>query len=200
MIKNFLLASSSPYRAMLMKQLGLPFIQDKPDIDETPIATETAEAYVQRLATEKARALLNTHAVDWIIGSDQTCIINGKITGKPGNKAKALQQLQSVQGKSVIFLTGLCLLNNHTQETYSLVEPFEVHFRNLPDQELERYLDLEKPFDCAGSFKMEGLGIHLFERLSGRDPNSLIGLPLIGLCDLMRQAGLSPLNFIEEND
>ncbi len=187
------LASGSRYRAALLKQLQLEFSQASPDIDETPLSGETAEDYVNRLAAEKARALSAVYPSHWIIGSDQTCLLDGKITGKPGTSKKALEQLRSVQGKRVTFLTGLCLYNSQTGAQYQMVEPFHVHFRTLTDEELGHYINIEQPLDCAGSFKVEGLGINLFSALEGRDANSLIGLPLIGLCDLMRQAGLNPL-------
>lgn len=187
------LASGSRYRAALLKQLQLEFSQASPDIDETPLSGETAEDYVNRLAAEKARALSTVYPSHWIIGSDQTCLLDGKITGKPGTSEKALEQLRSVQGRRVTFLTGLCLYNSQTGAQYQMVEPFHVHFRTLTDEELRHYINIERPLDCAGSFKVEGLGINLFSALEGRDANSLIGLPLIGLCDLMRQAGLNPL-------
>lgn len=187
------LASGSRYRAALLKQLQLEFSQASPDIDETPLSGETAEDYVNRLAAEKARALSAVYPSHWIIGSDQTCLLDGKITGKPGTSKKALEQLRSVQGRRVTFLTGLCLYNSQTGAQYQMVEPFHVHFRTLTDEELRHYINIEQPLDCAGSFKVEGLGINLFSALEGRDANSLIGLPLIGLCDLMRQAGLNPL-------
>ena len=189
---KLLLASSSRYRRQLLEQLRIPFEHASPDIDETPLIDETPSAYVERLAIEKARALSSDYPQYWIIGSDQTCVINGNIVGKSGNRENALEQLQACSGKAVTFYTGLALLNPE-DKAFSLVEPFTVRFRALTTEEIERYVDLEQPLDCAGSFKVEGLGIQLFEALEGRDYNSLIGLPLIGLMDLFRSAGLSPL-------
>jgi MAF protein len=190
---KLLLASSSPYRRQLLQQLQLPFDYLAPDIDESPLIDESPRAYVKRLAQAKATALVDSHPRHWIIGSDQTCVVNGEIVGKPGNRERAIAQLQACSGQCVDFYTGLALYRPEDGRCFSLVEPFTVHFRSLSHEEIEHYVDLEQPFDCAGSFKVEGLGIHLFENLEGRDYNSLIGLPLIALCNLMRQAGLSPL-------
>jgi len=187
------IASGSRYRAALLAQLQLPFTQASPDIDESPLTDETPEAYVLRLAKGKASALTARYPEHWIIGSDQTCIINGRVCGKPMTEERAIEQLLAVQGQRVTFLTGLCLMNSASGKQYSLVEPFHVHFRTLSREELTHYVSTEQPLDCAGSFKVEGLGINLFSALEGRDSNSLIGLPLIGLCDLMREAGLNPL-------
>lgn len=193
---SFILASSSPYRAQLLKQLGITFTQSAPNIDESPLPNELGSDYVGRMAHEKAQKVGKQFPSHWIIGSDQTCLIDNKVTGKSGNSTIALQQLKSVQGKKVTFLTGLCLLNCETEQSFNLVEKFNVYFRQLAEDDLIRYIELEQPFDCAGSFKVEGLGIHLFEKLEGRDPNSLIGLPLIGLSDLLREAGFNPLQLI----
>ena len=193
---NLLLASSSPYRAELLKRLRIPFSQASPDIDETPLADETPQEYVLRLAKEKARALHTRHPDSWIIGNDQTCVIDGQPVGKAGTEEKALGQLKRVKGQKITFLTGLCLLSPAGDE-YTLTEPFHVHFNDLSDEALKRYISIEQPLDCAGSFKVEGLGITLFSALEGRDMNALIGLPMIGLCELMRQAGLEPLALAE---
>ncbi|MEK9714045.1 MAG: nucleoside triphosphate pyrophosphatase [Thalassolituus sp.] len=189
---KLLLGSGSRYRASLLERLAIPFEQASPDIDESALEGEAPAAYVARLATAKAEALQTSWPGYWIIGSDQCCVIDGVITGKPHTEENALEQLKKVRGKSVIFLTGLCLLSPEGH-TFSLVEPFTVHFRKLDETALRRYINIEQPLDCAGSFKCEGLGINLFSALEGRDSNSLIGLPLIGLCDLMREAGLDPL-------
>ena len=199
---KLLLASSSRYRRQLLEQLRIPFEHASPDIDETPLEGETPKAYVERLARAKANALSSRYPQHWIIGSDQTCVINDQIVGKSGTRKRAIEQLQACSGRAVTFYTGLALCSPTSEDnakqpanstTYSLVEPFTVHFRDLSTEEIARYVDLEHPFDCAGSFKVEGLGIQLFKALDGRDYNSLIGLPLIGLNDLMRQANLSPL-------
>lgn len=193
---SLLLASSSPYRAEMLAKLRIPFTQAAPDIDETPRTNETPSDYVLRLSVEKARALQAEHPEHWIIGSDQTCVVDGKPVGKAGQSDKAVAQLKQVQGRKITFLTGLCLLSPQGRE-YTLVEPFEVHFHDLSEGVLKRYVEIEQPLDCAGSFKVEGLGITLFSALSGRDTNSLVGLPLIGLCELMREAGLEPLTLAE---
>ncbi|TVV45702.1 nucleoside triphosphate pyrophosphatase [Thalassolituus sp. C2-1] len=194
---KLLLASGSPYRRELLTRLRIPFDCASPDIDETPSTNESPQDYVARLAYEKARALAAQYPQHWIIGSDQTCVLNNQICGKPGNHDNAIAQLQRANGQRVSFYTGLCLLNSDSGEYYSLTEPFHVYFRNLSEAEIERYVALEQPYDCAGSFKVEGLGINLFEKLEGRDGTSLIGLPLIGLIDLMRKAGINPLKLAQ---
>lgn len=193
---QLLLASSSSYRRELLSRLRIPFDWAAPDIDESALPGEAPADYVQRLACAKAQALRAQFPQHWIIGSDQACVINGTITSKPGTVAKAVAQLQQCSGKTVQFFTGLCLLAPDGQE-YCLMEPFAVQFRDLSDAEIRRYVALEQPLDCAGSFKVEGLGINLFAALHGRDPNSLIGLPLIGLLELLRAAGFEPLQLAE---
>lgn len=189
---KLLLASSSKYRRELLQRLRIPFDCASPDIDETPLSNESAGQYVVRLAREKAEALHHQWPDHWIIGSDQCCVVKGRICGKPGSEENAREQLAQVSGDEVLFLTGLCLRAPDGRE-FSLCEPFHVHFRQLTADDIRRYVALEQPLDCAGSFKVEGLGINLFEKLEGRDINSLVGLPLIGLLDLMRSAGLDPL-------
>ncbi|MDP2608244.1 MULTISPECIES: nucleoside triphosphate pyrophosphatase [unclassified Oceanobacter] len=188
---QLLLASSSPYRRQQLAQLGLPFDWASPDIDETPYPDESVDACVQRLSEQKARALAAQYPQHWIIGSDQACSLNGEVVSKPGNHEQARQQLLASSGQRICFSTGVALW--HAGEITSAVEHVEVQFRPLSAEEIEDYLMLEQPYDCAGSFKVESLGIHLFDALHGRDINSLIGLPLIRLCDLMRAAGLNPL-------
>lgn len=192
MMMRLLLASSSVYRRQLLQQLGIPFDYAAPNIDETQLQDETPQDYVKRLAIAKAQALRQQFPMHWIIGSDQCCVVNGQITGKPLTVERAIAQLSLCNGRSVEFFTGLSLLSPEG-EVLSLVEPFTVHFRELTLEEITRYIEREQPLDCAGSFKVEGLGIHLFKQLQGRDPNALIGLPLIGLLDLMREAGIKPL-------
>jgi MAF protein len=148
---------------------------------------------VLRLAEAKARAVARVHPDALIIGSDQVACIDDRILGKPGNRARALEQLEQASGRCVVFQTGLCLLNAVTGRTQTLVEPFRVHFRPLTRVRIEAYLDRETPYNCAGSFKSEGLGIALFERLDGDDPSALIGLPLIRLVTLLESEGLDPL-------
>ena len=189
------LASSSPYRHLLLQRLQLPFVWQSPDIDETPLANEKVQTMTLRLATEKARALAASHPKALIIGSDQACVLEGEtaIIGKPGNFEKARRQLLACSGRSVSFHTALVLLSSETGACHSSQDVFTVHFRELDDAEICRYLELEQPYDCAGSFKAEGLGIALFERMEGNDFHSLIGLPLISLCNLLRIYGLNPL-------
>lgn len=189
-----LLASSSIYRQQLLAKLQLPFECASPDIDETLLAGEEASEYVQRLAIEKAKALKSEFPEHIIIGSDQCAVleVNGeqRILGKPHTIENAVQQLMDCSGKQVTFLTGLCCFNSISQQELSMVEPFTVHFRQLTEKQIRRYIECEMPLDCAGSFKSEGLGISLFSALEGRDPNSLIGLPLIALVDLLGQMGI----------
>lgn len=192
--QRLLLASSSPYRQELLKRLGLPFSCASPDVDESPAPGEEPKALAIRLAEAKANALAATHPGHWIIGSDQVATLSdGTLLSKPENYANAYQQLDKSSGQSVHFLTGLALLDADSGKLQTCCERFTVHFRNLTAQEIEAYLHKEKPYDCAGSFKMEGLGITLFEELQGRDPNSLIGLPLIALTNMLTTWGRNPL-------
>lgn len=190
---SLVLGSSSRYRKQLLDKLGIPFTQDSPDIDETPQADESAAALVERLAVDKAKALADKHPNSLIIGSDQVATFSGRIIGKPHTKDNAKSQLMQFSGQSVTFLTGLCLYNSQTGEHQSLVEPFQVYFKELTEHQIERYIELEQPLDCAGSFKSEGLGITMFSQLEGRDPNSLIGLPLIALTEMLINEGMDPL-------
>ncbi|OUS39740.1 septum formation protein Maf [Oleispira antarctica] len=189
-----LLASSSKYRQQLLAKLQLPFDCANPDIDESLLPGENASDYVQRLAIEKAKALKSEFPEHIIIGSDQCAVleVNGeqRILGKPHTIENAVQQLMDCSGKQVTFLTGLCCFNSISQQKLSMVEPFTVHFRQLTEKQIRRYIECEMPLDCAGSFKSEGLGISLFSALEGRDPNSLIGLPLIALVDFLEQMGV----------
>ena len=188
------LASASPYRRQLLERLGLPFTTVAPEVDERPRPGESSQVLVLRLAEAKARAVASTHPNALVIGSDQVACIDEDILGKPGERARAIAQLERVSGRIVVFQTGLCLLNSASGRAQTLVEPFRVHFRRLDRKQIEGYLDREQPFDCAGSFKSEGLGIALFERLEGDDPNTLIGLPLIRLVSLLESEGMHPLH------
>lgn len=190
---HLVLASSSRYRQALLGKLGLPFTAASPDIDESPLPGETPRALVERLAAAKARALTTRFPHHLIIGSDQVACLDERILGKPGTGAAACEQLRLASGRSVEFLTGLCLLDSASGVEHTLTEPFQVHFRTLTETQIARYVEREQPLDCAGSFKSEGLGIALFERLEGNDPNSLIGLPLISLISLLEQAGVTVL-------
>ncbi|MFM5464022.1 Maf family protein [Aeromonas simiae] len=191
MPEKVILASTSRYRASLLSKLGFPFEMQAPDVDETAHAGESGADLVLRLAIAKARAVAEHHDHALVIGSDQVCVCDDRILGKPGNFDNALAQLKAAQGKSVIFYTGLCVINAATGEQHAMVEPFSVHFRALDDAALTRYLHAEEPYDCAGSFKSEGMGIALFRALEGRDPNALIGLPLIALIELLARHGLT---------
>ena len=190
---SLVLASTSPFRKMILEKLQLPFETCKPEVDETPLAAETPEALVARLSELKARAGAATFPEGLIIGSDQVAVIDGNILGKPGNHATAVQQLQHASGKIVTFYTGLCLFDARNDTAQTEVVPFCVHFRELSDAQIESYLQKEQPYNCAGSFKSEALGITLFKKLEGEDPNTLIGLPLIRLTAMLEEAGLSPL-------
>lgn len=188
---TIILASSSPYRRALLGKLHLPFSHYSPSIDEAPLAGEAPQAMVMRLARLKAEAIAQAHGPALIIGSDQTAVLDGEMLGKPGNKENAIKQLRAASGRQVTFLTSLCLMNSQTGRTQTACEPFHVHFRRLTDQQIERYVELEQPLDAAGSFKSEGLGITLFSHLEGRDPNTLVGLPLIRLTDFFLAEGIS---------
>jgi septum formation protein len=183
------LASTSPFRRELLQRLGLSFETAVPDVDETPEPDETPQVLVQRLAECKARAVGRTrHGL--IIGSDQVASSGADILGKPGSHEKAVAQLAFLSGKRVSFYTGLCLLNTESGELQLDMVPCHVQFRALTDGQIERYLAAEQPYNCAGSFKSEGLGITLFERMEGDDPTALIGLPLIRLTSMLANAGV----------
>lgn len=187
---KIILGSTSPFRRQLLEKLRLQFDVDAPNIDESHKPEETPEQLVARLAIEKAKAVAKKHNQALIIGSDQVACIDSEILGKPGNRENAIKQLMLASGKKVTFYTGLCLYNSVTTNTQVLCEPFHVHFRSLNQRQIERYLDAEEPYNCAGSFKSEGLGIALFSRLEGDDPNSLIGLPLIRLISFLEKEGV----------
>lgn len=188
-----ILASTSPYRRALLEKLGVEFICAAPDTDETPKDGESATDLVQRLAQEKAHSLSEKFPNHFIIGSDQVCFIDGKIVGKPGSIENAHQQLRAASGKVITFYTGLCVLNSHTMQKEIICEPFHVHFRRLTDDEINAYIKLEMPLYCAGSFMCEGAGILLFSQLEGRDPNALVGLPLIALNEILLKFGYNAL-------
>lgn len=187
---KLVLGSTSPFRKALLEKLHLVFETDKPEIDESRRPGETPEQLVERLACEKARAVAARHPDSLIIGSDQVAVNDGDILGKPGNHETAMAQLRSASGKAVTFLTGLCLHNSDSGNEQVIVEPFTVHFRELSDEQIDNYLRAEQPYNCAGSFKSEAMGIALFEKLEGDDPNSLIGLPLIRLIHMLEKEGV----------
>lgn len=190
---QIVLASTSPYRRELLEKLAIPFICAAPQVDETPEADEDARHLVTRLAQAKAQALSKEYPNHMIIGSDQVCVLEGKIVGKPHTEEKAVEQLLIARNSIVTFYTGLALYNSASGNLQVICEPFDVHFRHLSEQEICNYVRKEQPLQCAGSFKSEGLGITLFERLSGKDPNTLVGLPLISLCEMLRNEGVNPL-------
>jgi septum formation protein len=192
-MQQLILGSSSPFRAELLAKLNLPFITASPDINEDPVENETPEQLVKRLSEQKAVAIAAKHPSALIIGSDQVAVLEGQILGKPGNHENAVKQLTASSGKTVRFLTGLALYNSETKQMQSLVEPFEVSFKRLSAKQIEFYIEQEKPYQCAGSFKSEGFGISLFSKLDGEDPNSLIGLPLIKLLQLLAAEGVDAL-------
>ncbi|MDO6762182.1 nucleoside triphosphate pyrophosphatase [Agarivorans sp. 1_MG-2023] len=194
MKNRLVLASSSPFRKQLLQKIISEFNTFNPDIDETPQSNETARQLVLRLAEHKALAGKQTFPEHLIIGSDQVCCINGNIVGKPGDHKSAVNQLSQASGQVITFYTGLALYNSTTQQMSSLVDTFDVGFRDLSPELIERYLKAEQPYNCAGSFKSEGSGIVLFKHLRGDDPNSLVGLPLIKLCALLEQQGVKLLD------
>jgi MAF protein len=186
---QLVLASTSPYRKALLERLKLDFVCAQPDTDETPRENETVAQMVVRLAEAKARAVADDFPDALIIGSDQSAVLNGQILTKPGNYEKASQQLQRASGQSIIFQTGLCLLNTRSGSVQTACVPFTVVFRELSARMIEQYLKKEEPYNCVGSFRSEGLGIALFERFAGDDPNALIGLPLIKLIQFLSNEG-----------
>jgi MAF protein len=187
---KIILGSTSPFRRTLLERLGLPFETLAPNVDETPRPHERPEPMVRRLAEAKARAAGASEADALVIGSDQVAWAGGQVLGKPGTRKKAAEQLRALSGRRVSFYTGLCLYNTASGRIQLACEPFHVHFRKLSGEQIERYLARERPLDCAGSFKSEGLGIALFERMEGDDPNALIGLPLIRLVDMLQAEGV----------
>jgi len=187
---HLVLASTSPFRKQVLEKLQLNFNTDSPDIDESRLEGESPEQLVARLAEQKAMAVAQRHPDSLIIGSDQVAVNDGQLLGKPGNHEKAVAQLKSASGKRVTFLTGLCLYNSATGDSQVEVVPFGVVFRELDESQIENYLRAEQPYNCAGSFKSEAMGIALFERLEGEDPNTLIGLPLIRLVRMLEAEGM----------
>ena len=191
------LGSGSKYRRAIMDKLHLIYNVVKPDIDESAVNEEQPEQLVGRLAEEKAQAVVRklNGEPSIIIGSDQVAVCDGLILGKPGTEEKAIEQLKSFVGKTVTFYTGLAVLNSETSQCEVRIEPFFVTFRdNITADEIARYVELEQPLDCAGSFKSEGLGVSLFSEMKGTDPNTLIGLPTIALLDMLRSQGINPLS------
>lgn len=186
---GLVLASTSRYRRELLARLGLPFATARPEVDETPQAGEAPDALALRLAAAKAAAVAALHPEARVIGSDQVADFDGRPLGKPGGRAAAIGQLQAMSGRNVAFRTAVAVAAGGRIAT--ALDTTTVRFRRLDAGEIERYVDLEQPFDCAGSFKSEGLGITLFEAIETRDPTALVGLPLIATARLLREAGLA---------
>lgn len=184
------LASTSPYRKEVLARLQLPFVTAAPDVDESPLANESAKQTSHRLSIQKAEAVGKHFPNSLIIGSDQVALLNEIQLGKPHTHENAFRQLQSMSGKTVIFYTALTLLNTANGDIETEVVENRVSFRSLNNEEIERYLLKEQPYNCAGSAKSEGLGIALISRIEGDDPNALIGLPLIALISMLKKQGV----------
>jgi len=185
-----ILASSSIYRRELLARLRIEFEVDAPEIDESSSPGETPADIALRLACAKAHAVAARHPSAFIIGSDQVAVLDGRPLGKPCTHNNAVAQLAAMRGKSVVFHTALCVLNSASGSEQSANVPTTVHFRNYTDAQIERYLKLEQPYDCAGSAKIEGLGIALVECMESSDPTALIGLPLMLLTTMLANAGI----------
>jgi MAF protein len=187
--RRLILASTSPFRKELLARLGVSFEMASPDVDETRRENESATTLVRRLSEAKARAI-GASQPGLIIGSDQVATLGETVLGKPGSHERATEQLRELSGNAVTFQTGLCLLDSENDTQQLDVVPFTVHFRKLDEAQIDRYLRHDQPYNCAGSFKSEGLGITLFERMEGDDPSALIGLPLIRLTTMLANAGI----------
>jgi MAF protein len=185
-----ILASSSPYRKQLLEKLGIPFSSYSPDIDESALPGESPIRLVQRLAIQKAHAI-HAPLPSWVIGSDQVAVCNGKILTKSHGAEEAYQQLSHMSEQKVRFVTGLCLLNTNDNTYQVAVEIFSAYLRKLSDTFIQNYIRAEKPFDCAGSFKVEGRGICMVKRFCGHDLNAVVGLPLIRLIDMFAENGVT---------
>jgi len=188
---KLVLASTSAYRKMLLERLQLSFETDKPETDETALPNEAPASTAERLSAEKARAVAPRHPGALIIGSDQVAYLGTEVFGKPSTAENAMRQLQRMRGETVVFHTALTLLNTRSGATQTIGVPTHARFRLLSDEEIQRYVEKERPLDCAGSAKSEGLGISLLEAMSGDDPTALIGLPLIALCRMLRNEGIA---------
>lgn len=193
-LPRLILGSSSPYRKELLSRLQLPFDIMAPDIDEAPLPGESPSATALRLAREKAAAIVRLAPGALVIGSDQVATLDGAQIGKPGSHENALRQLQTMRGRQVIFHTALCLWDSRIADAEAAIQLENIQtfvtFRNLPDHELDAYLRIEQPYDCAGSAKNEGLGIAVIEKIDSTDPTALTGLPLIALTGMLRRAGM----------
>jgi septum formation protein len=191
LMQQLVLASSSPFRQSLLQRLGLPFETANPAVDEIPQANEKPEQTAGRLALAKAQAVAPRFPGALIIGSDQVAVCDGVVLGKPGTHTNAVRQLRMMRGTSATFYTALCLLNSATGIAQSALAVNTVFFRDYSDDDIERYLQREQPYNCAGSAKAEGLGIVMISRMQGDDPNALIGLPLIELTSMLKREGVA---------
>ena len=192
-LPQIVLASTSKYRRELLARLGLPFDVAAPGVDETPLPDEAPQATSLRLAEAKARAVATNFPRAIVIGSDQVAVLDGLPLGKPGNHANAVRQLKAMRGREVVFHTALCLCRAASGLAETRVVPYYVRFRDYSDEDIERYLEREQPYDCAGSARCEGLGIVLIAEMRGEDPNALIGLPLIALTEMLARQGVNVL-------
>jgi len=193
MVRRLILASTSPYRRELLLRLQLPFEVMAPGVDEAALPGEAPSVLAQRLALRKARAVAGRHTDAAVIGSDQVAELDGEALGKPGGHDRAVQQLRAMRGRAVRFHTAVAVVCVATGFERQALVTVRVHFRQLSDDEIERYLELEQPYDCAGSAKCEGLGIVLLDAIESDDPTALVGLPLIRTSAMLREAGLDPL-------
>jgi septum formation protein len=189
-MQSLILASSSRYRQELLARLCLPFIAISPDVDETPLLGESAMMTCERLALMKARKVAEQHPKALVIGSDQVALLDGVLVGKPGNHDNAVRQLRAASGREVVFHTALCLLNGATGQSWEQRVDVVVRYRSLSDEVIERYLKADQPYDCAGSGRIETLGITLVESVKSDDPTALVGLPLIALTSMLLEAGV----------
>jgi septum formation protein len=188
------LGSTSVYRRELLQRLRLPFEVVSPQVDETPLVGEAPQALAERLALAKANAVALLHPRALVIGSDQVADLDGEPLGKPGNHANAVRQLQRMRGRTVVFQTAVAVVCHESGFAGQALAQVKVGFRQLSDRAIEDYLQAEKPYDCAGSAKSEGLGIALLEVIDNQDPTALVGLPLIHTCRLLRAAGMALLD------
>jgi septum formation protein len=188
--QRLILGSSSIYRHELLRRLQIPFEVYNPEIDETPLAEESPDTTALRLAAAKTRKVAVSHPGALIIGADQVAVLEGMQLGKPLNHANATQQLRLIRGKEVVFHTALSLLNSDKDNMQIRLVSSRVKFRKLSDKQIDNYLDREQPYHCAGSAKLEGLGIALIEHIVSEDPSALIGLPLIALVEMLTREGV----------
>jgi len=189
MVQSLVLASTSRHRRTLLERFGIPFTSSGPHVDETALPNEDPIALVHRLARAKAQAVAQRSPDSVIIGADQVGVLGKTIVGKPGTLERCIEQLKASSGQRLVFHTGVHVLDSRSGKQESYVEPTNVLFRKLSDEEIRRYVDREKPLDCAGSAQAEALGIALLERLESQDPTTIIGLPLIWLSGALRRFG-----------